>query len=340
VRGYSSALRTAVDAPKTLIAAANDLSAAGHPAAALPLARRAVLVAGNNPAAHEALGNALLGIGQVHAAGLEYNKTAEWWPHRTAALKRKLDAYAARRAANPTPAERAYRRARQLEAAQVGPRQVTEEVERLSREAVRLDPGNPNYLWHLLRIQMAKRQTQEALESVRTLLAVSPEDGRAHAMAAVLLAESAAGPDDFARIENHIQKAKSDPAAEATRLYAEGLLALLKKDGQRAAMALRLAAAKDGRADVVFYKLSQAEALAGNQAAAEEALAIFRRRQEQKRLQAEVLGDIAQNPRDARRYERAAAVFESHGLAAQAEAIRREARRRFGAPDARGRGRR
>ena len=63
-----------MDAPRALIAAANDLVDRGHPAAALPLAPRAVFISTNSPAAHEALGNALLGLGQAYPAWKEYNR--------------------------------------------------------------------------------------------------------------------------------------------------------------------------------------------------------------------------------------------------------------------------
>src|SRR6185436_175709 len=127
-------------------------------------------------------------------AGLEYNKTASWLPKRTPVLKERLARYFRERAANPPPAEQAYREATRRERSQVGPRRVTPEVEELAQRAVTLEPGNPNYLWYLLRVQMALRKNDPAIGTARQLLAAAPDDGRAHAMLAVLLLERARTP--------------------------------------------------------------------------------------------------------------------------------------------------
>jgi tetratricopeptide (TPR) repeat protein len=331
VRHHGMSLRCAPDAPPALIVAANDLTDGGHAAAALPLAQRAVRLSDANPAAHEALGNVYLGLGRGHLAGLEYNKTASWLPQRTPILKERLARYFRERAAHPPPAEQAYREALRRERSQIGPRRATPEVEELAQRAVTLEPDNPNYLWYLLRIRMAMRKNEAAIETARQLLVAAPNDGRAHAMLAVLLLERAKTPTELQEIDQQLEAAASEPLAAATRYYGLGLLALRRNDPRAAVSRLRRAAELDPNADVTYYQLAQAEKLAGDAAAAERAMAAFRRRQEAKRLQAEALGDIAQRPDDPAPYERAIRLFESQGLHAQADAIRVAARRRFGA---------
>src|SRR5262249_23592909 len=194
VRHHAAALGCAPDAPPALIAAANDLCDGGHAAAALPLAKRAVGISDSSPAAHEALGNAHLGTGQGHLAGLEYNKTASWLPKRTPVLKERLARYFRERAEHPSPAEQAYQEAVRRERSAIGPRRMTPDVEQLAERAVALEPGNPNYLWYLLRVQTALRKNDAAIDTARRLLAAAPDDGRAHAMLAGPLLERAPTP--------------------------------------------------------------------------------------------------------------------------------------------------
>lgn len=333
IHHHSMALHLAIDAPRTMIAACNDLCDGGHAADALPLARRAELIAANNPAAHEALGNALLGMGQVHLAGVEYNKTAAWWPNRTAALKAKLDSWIRNRSANPSPAELVYREARQLESERIGPKRMTPEVEKLAQRAAELEPVNPNYLWFLFKVQMARRENDAAIATGRRILNVARDDGRAHAMLAVLLCEKASKPDEFAAIEKHLEQAAAEPAAAATWRYGLGLLALMRRQGARAEKELKAALELDPASDVIHYKLSQAAEMAGDHEGAVQAMAEVRKRQDSKRRQMEFLGDVAQHPNDRRTYERAAALFDSDGLHAQATAIRAAERRRFDRKD-------
>jgi tetratricopeptide (TPR) repeat protein len=330
VHNHAMALRCAVDAPRALIAAANDLTDGGYAKEALPLAQRAVQVSSANPAAHEALGNAFLGLGQVHLAGESYNKTAGWWPQRVPVMRKRLERYYAERAKTPPPAELAYREARKREMQAVGPRRFTPEVEALAQRAVDLEPANPNYVWYLLRAQMAQRKNDAAIVTAQRLIALTPEDARAHAMTAVLLLEKAARPEELARVEQHLKAAEAEPGVAATRHYALGLLALRKKQPQTAVKELREAARLDPDADVTYYKLASAEQMAGNQKAADLAMAEFRRRRTEKETQANALGDIAQRPNDPTLYEKAARLFQSAGQVEQARAIREEARKRFG----------
>lgn len=335
VRHQASALKSALDAPPTLIAAANALTDGGHAAEALPLARRAVSVADANPAAHEALGNAFLGVGQFHLAGRHYNKAAGWLPERSPILRERLRRFLAHRAANPPPAERAFRQAFRLEQRMVGPKRVTPEGEALARHAVELEPTNPVYLNYLLKLQMAQRKNGEALATVDRLLELVPTDARGRALRAVLLLEKPDGEQDLQTVEADLAAAAADPSVAATRHYALGLLALQRREGPRAVRELRRAAALDPSTDVTHYKLFLAERMAGNDQAARRAMIEFEERQERKRDQAAALGDIAQHPDRPELYRRATALLERQGLSAQAEAIRAEARRRFGRPEAR-----
>jgi tetratricopeptide (TPR) repeat protein len=136
----------------------------------------------------------------------------------------------------------------------------------------------------------------------------------------------------MAAAEEHLKQAKaaSSPSTAATRHYGLGLLALKRGQADRAVRELRRSARLDPEADVTYYKLALAERMAKNLPAAERAMAVFRTRQDQKREQMRVLGDVARNPDRPVPYERAAALFDAQGLPAQAAAIRAEARRRFG----------
>jgi tetratricopeptide (TPR) repeat protein len=329
VHSHATALRCAVDAPPALIAAANDLTDGGHAADALPMARRAVNISPANPGAHEALGNALLATGLIHLAGLEYNKTVTWWPRRAPVLRKKLQAYYAERAKNPPPSELAYREARRIEHESFGPRRMTPEVEASAQRAVALEPTNPNYVWYLFSVQLARRENDAALQTGAQLLALTPRDARAHALVALLLVDKAAKPEEFAAVEAHLRAAEGEPAASATRHYVLGLLALRRQQAANAVRELREAVKLDPRTDVTYYKLAQAEQMAGDTVAADREMKEYRSREETKKAEADALSDVRQHSNSPGPYEKAAALFESHGLLNQADAIRAEARRRF-----------
>lgn len=72
-RNYGLALRSSIESPRVLVAAARALQKGGHAELSLSLCRRAVLLAHNSPDAHEALGDALLNLRLVDDAILEYN---------------------------------------------------------------------------------------------------------------------------------------------------------------------------------------------------------------------------------------------------------------------------
>jgi tetratricopeptide (TPR) repeat protein len=348
VRHHARALRTAPDAPAASIAAANDLVAAGHAAEALPLARRAVAVGAASPAAHEALGNALLGAGRPREAAASFDKAAGWWPHRFDAYRDRLERFHRRRAvtvaaaaaAVARPAEQAYRESRRLLGGQVGPIQITPEMETLAARAVSLEPADLRYLRHLMTIQVQQRnRAAAAIATGERILALAPDDAKTHALLAVLLAENAAATStDFARIESHLERAAADPAAAATRSYGQGLLALRREQGSAAVAALKRAAELDPQPDVTYYKLALAQKMAGDAAAADRTMALFRNRRERRQQEADALRSLAQQPDRPQAYARAAALFDAHGRSADAEAIRSAAARRFPRQTTRGGG--
>jgi tetratricopeptide (TPR) repeat protein len=328
VRHHSMALHCAPDAPPALTAAANDLIEGGHAAAALPLAQRAVGIASANPAAHEALAGALLGTGQDKPALQEYTKAASWMPDRVPLYRKRLAQAAAERAAHPSPAERAYRLAHAQE--QLGPRRFTPETEALAQQAVALEPTNPTYVRYLFQVQISRKETAAALATGPHLLTLLPDDASAHALMAVLLVDSANRPEEFDVVERHLQAAQSDPSAAATWRYGLGVLALRRKQGAAAVRELKQALALDPSADLIWYKLSLAQSIAGDAVGSGKTMAVYQRRQEAKRRQMEALSAIAEHPDQPEPYRRAALLFESYGLKAQAQGLLQEGRRRCG----------
>jgi tetratricopeptide (TPR) repeat protein len=57
---------------------------------ALPLAKRATEASPYSPAVHEALGDAYLGLGRYHQAGLSYNTVSGLLPPRRPVVLRKM----------------------------------------------------------------------------------------------------------------------------------------------------------------------------------------------------------------------------------------------------------
>ena len=330
VHHHARATKSATDAPPALIAAANDLTENGFARDALPLAQRAVTIGSSNPAAFEAHGNALLGLDQPELAFKEYNKAVGWLPARIPVIQKRIDAYIAYRAENPTKAETAYLLARQMLNAQVGPRRVMPKMLEQINKAITLEPGNRRYLDFLLQVQVAQRKPEDALETAGRILALVPNDTRTNAMKAVILAERAQTPDQFQEVQNLLQKAKGDEGVVATYHYATGLLALQQNRPADAAKEFRLTLGKDPDTDITYFKLAQAERLNGNPNNADEAMAQYRKRQDQKRRESAILGDIAQKPNDLERYRKAIVYLKSQGKSLQAQAVATEAVRRFG----------
>lgn len=322
LRQFAAAFHCAVDAPPALIPAANSLTESGFATRALPLAQRAVFIAESNPKAHEALGNALLGIGKLHQAGLEYDKVVGWEPERRPILKKKLEDFVSVSAKHPSLAEQAYREAKNMAQEQVGPRQMTPEVEALAKRAVALEPSNPIYAWFLMEVQIAQKEKEEAILSARNLLRIVPRDTRGNALLGLLLAEKAKTDTDFKEASKYLKQAATDPLVKATYHYGLGVLALRQNQGEAAVRELKLAVEYDPKSDVGYYQLALAQKMIGDSTASAKSLSIFTKRQEAKKQLSNALGDIAQHPDEFKLYERAATLYEANDLKDQAQAIR------------------
>jgi tetratricopeptide (TPR) repeat protein len=331
VRQVAAALRCTPDAPPALMATARDLLACGYAERALPLAQQAVERSGADLAdADELLGDVLLALDRSHAAAAAYQAAADARPERLNLLHARLAAYFTRRNARREAAQRAYAEATGIERVQIGPKRITPRVEALAQRAVALAPDNPLYLRYLLHIQTARRYHDQAIQTARRLLALQPEDTVGRLTLAILLLESATRPEELAEAESYLRRADT-PQQQATLHYGLGLLALKRRDAAAAVRELEQAVRQDPTSELGYYKLAQAQTLAGDAQAAQRALAEHARLQSQQSRQSDLLGNIATHPNVPAGYRLAIAYFREQGLNPQAEAIRTEARRRFGA---------
>jgi tetratricopeptide (TPR) repeat protein len=323
VRYYARALRHPLDSPQTLVAAANDLTESGFATEALPLARRAVGVGTHSPAAHEALGNVLLVMGQAHEAATEYATAATWWPTRFPAYQARLARFSLthQEGTPPTdPAEQAFLASRDLMRGLLAPIRIPTEALVKAHEAVRLAPQNPIYLKHLLTLLFLQHENTEAIAVANKLLAVSPQDSKAHALLGLLLVGQAADETTLRLAETHLQQADA-PDSEATREYGLGLIAMARKQGDAAIVHLKRAVVLDPEPDVAYYKLALAYNLAERDAEARRAMALYRRRRAEREAESVALHTLGQHDSDPKAYAQAAALFEAHGRHAQAQAI-------------------
>ena len=328
VRQYASAFHCANDSPSAMIPAASDLCEGGFAKRALPLAQRAVEVANSSPKAHQSLGDALLATGQVHQAGLEYDKVVGWNPEQRESLKKKLQSYVDEQAKHPSPAELLYRTSKKLAQETVGPRQMTPAVEELARKAVELDAQNPKYTWFLMEVQIAQKKKEAAILTARRLLKLAPGDSRGNALLGVLLAEKSNSPIEFEEADRYLKRSSLDPLVEATYRYGKGILALRQGKGAVALKELTLSVELDPKSDIGLYQLAQAQKLTGKLSAAEKTMSVFTQRQAQKLQLIEVLGDVSQQPNRLELYEKAAKLYDKSGLPEQAKAIRKAASER------------
>lgn len=331
VRNFAMALHTPTDSARPLAAAAKELTQAGFVSQSLPLAQRAVALGPHSPDTREALGDALLLSGHVDEAIANYNFTTAYAPHRARALQARVNQYVAAHPQPVSPAEAAYREASSLMNGQIGLQRTPLRAEELAQKAVTLDPGNPTYLRLLLRIQFGQRKTTEAIATARQLLQSAPQDAPTHALLAAMLVEQAKTPADYDEVEFHLNAGKA-PETEPQTHYTRGLLALKRQNGALAAQELRKAAELDPSADVTFYKIAQAERMAGHSDAAAQAMAEYQKRQNAKREEFGLQGDISQHPDQPERYLKLARYYEQHGRTAEAKAMREVVRQRF-SPD-------
>ncbi|HZT43902.1 MAG TPA: tetratricopeptide repeat protein [Chthonomonadaceae bacterium] len=332
LRQYAAAMRASVEAPQVLTAAVRGLLAGGHGEAAVTLAQRVVQTGPGDLAAREMLGDALLAAGQPRAAMAEYQVVANTEPDRAGTLRLRLAGYLAHHPVELSPAEKAYREARRIEATSIGPKHITPQVEQLAQQAVTLEPTNATYLSYLLHLQVARRYNDRAMETARRLIALSPSDANAHVLLGILMLDRAASKEALDAAEAQLRTVPPPtPAIAAEQHFGLGLLALQRRQAQTAVEELKAAQRLDPTADVTYYKLALAENMLGDTRAGAVYMAQYQSRQTFERKEADLLGDIAQHPEQASAYERAIAFLKQHGLGPQAEAVRAAERQRLGA---------
>jgi tetratricopeptide (TPR) repeat protein len=324
MRHEGEALRRPPDSPPSLGAAANCLTTAGYALCALPIARRAVDLAPRSPDALEAVGNALLAAGHPRDAAAWYDRARVYQPEKYHDYLARLAAWLHRhREQTVIPAaEQAYRASRALVEGQVGPLHISPEAERLAQKAVSLSPANPHYLRYLMTLEFERKHIQAFRTAATQLLAVTPNDARAHALLAISLLDGKTSEGDLHTAEAHLQAAQNDAAAEPTWRYGLGLLAMKQHDFAKAARELRKALEIDPGPSVTWYKLAQAEQRLGHAQAASKCLAECRKREEYKLAESAALRAIAAHPEDGRLYAKAEALLRSHGSPAEAAAVR------------------
>lgn len=324
IRYHALDLHLAVDAPPVLAAAAQDLNEGGHAEMALPLAERAVMISDHRALFHEVLGDALLGTGRFDPAVKEYQKACGWDSSREPALRKRLLAYVHGQEAQ---AQAAFQQAVLLAKTSIGPRPLTPEVLHLTQQAVSIEPKNIMFLRFLMSIQIAQKHFEDAIQTGRQIVSIAPHDPAANARLGVLVLENTQAPD-LAQVEGYFRASANDVQAAPTRHYGLGLLALRRHQAALAVRELQQALALDPSADVTYYNLSEAERMAGNPQEATKFMTVFQGRSQEKRTEAELLSDVAQNPGKLPAYLRLAAYLRAHGKRDQAQAVLAEARRR------------
>lgn len=329
LRNYAASLRRPPDHVQTLVAAARDLTAGGYAERALPLAEQAVAKGGRGPEPREALGDALLALGRVDEAITNYNYTTNYQPGRASILQQRVNQYVKAHPQPISPAEKAYREARNLYNSQIGLKRVPARALELAEQAIKLDSGNLTYLYLLLELQFGAKKMEEAILTAKQISDLRPDDGRTQAMLAIMLAEKASTPEEFAEVELHLRTSRNAPEAAAQHHYAAGILALRQRDGAKAATELNEAAKLDPSADVTFFKLAQAYKMSGNTVAAAKATAEYDRRQKLKHEEFGLQGDVSQKPNDPAPYTKLAEFYERNGRTTEAKTMREIIQSRF-----------
>jgi tetratricopeptide (TPR) repeat protein len=258
VRHLALATRAPADAPTVLITAARLLLRTGTPQSALPAARQAVQNTARNPDAHETLGDCLLAMGRLHEAAVQFDLATHYRPEQAAAYRSRVSRAAARRAALSSPGLRLYRESVARWTAQNRPQGEERVILELARQAARAEPEDTAVLRHLMRAAYRWGSRDEAIEVTNRLLTLSPEDGVAHAYAALLVLQR--------------PRAEAHAAEDQRASYAWGLLALRRDRPADAVTFLRTAATLlEGRMPEVYRDLAAAERLTGNRVAADAA---------------------------------------------------------------------
>jgi tetratricopeptide (TPR) repeat protein len=322
LRQFASALGQTPDSPEVLDTAATALAAGRFTDSALVFARQAALTAGSSAAAHETYARVLVAAGHTSEAREEFTKAANGDVRLIAEYSKMLPAMAAAQPEAISPAEAAFRSAVQMESGAIGPKHITSQVEKLAQQAASLEPTSPKYLGYLLHVQVARRYTEQAIETAKKILTLAPDDVNANLLLGVMLIDRAATGEQLAEAEHHLRAVSQlSDADSATQHYGLGLVALKRHDTHTAIAELKESYRLDPQADVTLFKLAQAENMAGDTHAADACNAEYQKRQAFKRSLAAVLGDIAQHPQDRKYYDRAIEFLRTHGMTGQAEAV-------------------
>jgi tetratricopeptide (TPR) repeat protein len=323
--------RSAEDA-SVLIAGANALTDAGFPQESLALAHLALDKTQSNPYAHEALGNAYLKLDRLIQAGQAYQMASGLLPSLKPILEKKVVDYNAKQNTN-SPAYQAIQRAFEKERYYFGRQKIGDDVIAEAKIAVGFEPRNTTYLAYLLRLYMNRGEQKQAIEISRKLLELAPDDWNVHVRLGILLLETASTEVQQQEAEKHLRSAMDaemlDNKTVALREYGFGLLYLARKQGEDAAAHLKQAATVDPEPAITYYKLAQAEQMAGHDDTAKKSLDYFNLLQKEAEEEHAALRAIADAPNNADLYKKAVALLQEHGKNDEASAVGIEAKRRF-----------
>jgi tetratricopeptide (TPR) repeat protein len=329
---YAQAEQCALDSPKALVPAANDLAEFRFGYESLNLARLAKKHSSANPAVFEAMGNALLSLNRLWEAAVQYKLAMGWDAKKSPIYQQKLQSAYLEKQSHPTEADSLIAQAREMEASEVGPRRTSKKTFELVKKAIELEPENPEHLRYLFGLLVAQRRRDEALETGSRLLTLSPEDTYGHVKMAALLMDDEKNVVNLEAVEEHLRQAEGDVRLTPMVHYVKGLVAQRKGQWNEAVKELRIAIEMDPNSDIAFLRLSQAERAAGNTKEAEATAKEYERRREGKLAESDLLAAIAEQPNKKDLYEKAIAYYRSKGKPNEAGAILREMQRHFSTP--------
>lgn len=260
VRESALALRIAPDSPRALVPAAKRLHVAGFDKEALPLIRTVTQSSDYNPEAFETLGDILLSLGRIHEAAVQYERIHDWKLKKQDTYRQQIEAQVQKVAAHPLE--------QMLQEAKAARRQKDiVKAEAIANKVLEADPEYTRALRFLLETYFALRIKKPeyhpaAIETGRKLVTLSPEDGVAQALYAVLLMEGEdPSPEEATK---HLLLAYPDPAASAPLSYGRGLLALHEGKTDAAQKEFRQTWAYDTHADSLYPKVKEVKQGAEN----------------------------------------------------------------------------
>jgi tetratricopeptide (TPR) repeat protein len=268
LREEAFAARTTPDNARALTAAARDLDGAGYAMQSYPLARRAAQQA-LNPEAHEALGMALVHMGRLHEAAIQFEQIKDWHPEHAARYQREILEAARRIAQSQAPAEQLLR------AAQSEPDR--RKAETMLQQAMQIEPDNTRVLRALVHTQFALGEMQQTAATALNLASLSPEDGVGHtyyvAARLALLGSASLTASEERDLIAHLQAATRDTTVASIFYYDQGLIALKRGQVKEALVDLETTRRMDPTARPVYRALAEARSLSGDRAGAAQALA-------------------------------------------------------------------